>query len=369
MVLHFRVAVVRFYLSKRLSSRAPHAEVVQAEKLTKLAQLQQPTNLMQNLPSRTEITGAGSIVVKDRVSQKPVLLWLALSLYVVYGYFLYKSYRRLLVINARVDCSEEQFLKIMNGENDDFKNIFKFVSSCSSITDTDGFSVFHWIAANNRVDLAKALVASGNSGTCGNSEDLSINACQTRPSGFSFIAYMSPVLLFQTCFSREQASSILNLSYFKNLTPLHLAAWTDSRDMLDWLLEQKDINLLATAGDSVDALGMALKQENMVSANLIKEKLISVKKFDVNMRTAQGYTRLHHAISDGAFKSAKFLVENGADVLALGPGGETAVGMAEALVYQMRRDEQRDSSRMLILNYLEGYLEKKGLLPKTSFKN
>lgn len=66
-------------------------------------------------------------------------------------------------------------------------------------------------------------------------------------------------------------------------------------------------------------------------ANLIKEKLISVKKFDVNMRTAQGYTRLHHAISDGAFKSAKFLVENGADVLALGPGGETAVGMAEAL--------------------------------------
>jgi len=63
MVLHFRVAVVRFYLSKRLSSRAPHAEVVQAEKLTKLAQLQQPTNLMQNLPSRTEITGAGMFIL------------------------------------------------------------------------------------------------------------------------------------------------------------------------------------------------------------------------------------------------------------------------------------------------------------------
>ncbi len=49
---------------------------------------------------------------------------------------------------------------------------------------------------------------------------------------------------------------------------MHLAAWTDSRDMLDWLLEQKDINLLATAGDSVDALGMALKQENMVSGKV-----------------------------------------------------------------------------------------------------
>jgi len=369
MVLHVRVAVVRLCLSKRLSSKVPLAEVVQAEKLTKLAQLQQPTHLMQNLPNRTAITGAGSIVVKDRVSQKPVLLWLALCLYVLYGYLLYKSYSHLLVINARIDCSEEQFLEIMKGSDVDFKDIFKFVSSSSSITDTDGFSVFHWIAANNRVDLAKALLACENSGACVTSENLSINACQTKPSGLSFIALMSPVLLFQTCFSREQASSILNLNYFKNLTPLHLAAWTDSRDMLNWLMEQKDINLLATAGESVDALGMALKQENMVSANLIKEKLISVKKFDVNMRTAQGYTRLHHAISDGAFKSTKFLVENGADVLALGPGGETAVGMAEALVYQMRRDEQRDSSRMQILNYLEGYLEKEGLLPKTSFKN
>ena len=58
---------------------------------------------------------------------------------------------------------------------------------------------------------------------------------------------------------------------------------------------------------------------------------MAADKFDVNMRTGQGYTRLHHAVSDGALKSTKFLVENGADILALGPGGETAVGMAEAL--------------------------------------
>ena len=78
-------------------------------------------------------------MVKDRVSQKPVLLWLALCLYVLYGYFLYKSYSRLLVINARVDCSEEQFLEIMKGENVDFQDIFKFVSNCPSITDTGNF--------------------------------------------------------------------------------------------------------------------------------------------------------------------------------------------------------------------------------------
>ena len=63
MVLHVRVAVVRLCLSKRLSSKAPlAAEIVQAEKLTKLAQVQQPTHLMQNLPSRTAITGAGMFI-------------------------------------------------------------------------------------------------------------------------------------------------------------------------------------------------------------------------------------------------------------------------------------------------------------------
>ena len=64
MVLHVRVAVVRLCLSKRLSSKVPLAEVVQAEKLTKLAQLQQPTHLMQNLPNRTAITGAGMFILQ-----------------------------------------------------------------------------------------------------------------------------------------------------------------------------------------------------------------------------------------------------------------------------------------------------------------
>ena len=66
MVLHVRLELVRFCLSKRLSS-GKLAEVVQAEKLTKLAQLQQPTHLMQNLPNRTAITGAGTFIINVKV--------------------------------------------------------------------------------------------------------------------------------------------------------------------------------------------------------------------------------------------------------------------------------------------------------------
>jgi ankyrin repeat protein len=53
-------------------------------------------------------------------------------------------------------------------------------------------------------------------------------------------------------------------------------------------------------------------------------------KVDVNMRDAEGFTALHHAAARGDNEMIKYLVKQGADVMAVNRAGQTTVDMANS---------------------------------------
>jgi ankyrin repeat protein len=68
---------------------------------------------------------------------------------------------------------------------------------------------------------------------------------------------------------------------------------------------------------------------------------------DVNMRDADGYTALHHAAARGDNQMIMYLVEKGADVLAVARSGQTTVDMANS-------PEQRTQPFPETIKLLEG---------------
>ena len=78
--------------------------------------------------------------------------------------------------------------------------------------------------------------------------------------------------------------------------------------------------------DGFSAFAMAVKQSNFECARLLMQK---DPNFNIDERSSQGYTLLHHAAVDGNLQALKFLVNNGADITLFGPDGLTAAGWCE----------------------------------------
>ena len=70
-------------------------------------------------------------------------------------------------------------------------------------------------------------------------------------------------------------------------------------------------------------------------------------KVDVNMRDADGFTALHHAAARGDNEMIKYLVKQGADVMAVNRAGQTTVDMANS-------PEQRTQPFPATIALLEG---------------
>ena len=56
---------------------------------------------------------------------------------------------------------------------------------------------------------------------------------------------------------------------------------------------------------------------------------------DVNTRDHNGYTALHHAAARGDNEMVQYLVEHGADVMAVSRRGQTTVDMANGPVQRI----------------------------------
>ena len=77
---------------------------------------------------------------------------------------------------------------------------------------------------------------------------------------------------------------MLILREFSGYTPLHCAAWCGSLKMLEWLLDQPDIDSKATDDHGHDVFGMAVKQNNFRAAQILIERN---PDFDINQRSKQ----------------------------------------------------------------------------------
>jgi len=310
--------------------------------------------------SRQKLMSTETILVKNRVSTmwKRRIIFGLLFTYAIFLYAAYKAYSGTLAQRVKHkahsnDCYSSNYIT---------RGFFDFFGLAE--TDLAGLSALHWAAIHNDPKVAEELISMYGIrfDEYAKKAPLDWNVRRIDQSEFSlFYLIFFPFTLLEKYYKRRLRDYAGDLSKFEGITPLHCAAWSNSGDMVDWLLARGDVDLEALDSAGHNAFGMAVKQCNFALAKKISNKMAD---FDVNARSFQGYTLLHEAAADGNVKTCKFLVENGADLAICGPCGQTAAGWCEDRQYKLHRDETNDSRYVQCLYYLESVMEEKGLLPK-----
>lgn len=126
------------------------------------------------------------------------------------------------------------------------------------------------------------------------------------------------------------------------------AAATENEDAEDQDLDPSGLPVVPTGGPAIHAIhaasGVGYGQSFAGNAHRYQPNgwlpavtfLVEDMGADVNVRDANGYTPLHHAASRGDVELILYLVDQGADVMAVSRKGETTVDMANGPVQRVQ---------------------------------
>jgi ankyrin repeat protein len=106
-----------------------------------------------------------------------------------------------------------------------------------------------------------------------------------------------------------QSEAQLNAVDADQHTPLHLAVLRAQANVVQILLQEKDVNVNAVGADGLSALAASL-----VFGHLDLSALLVQYGADVECTSSEGSTLLHTAIARSDVKAVKFLIDNNARV-------------------------------------------------------